>query len=106
MLPPIPLKQLLCTRAVCSAVIDRVVFESVDSGMTSTVVEVSNTGPVEVIYVGITVYYVYTYVMNRPSKKAKFEKLNQYVLSDSVYRRINALLFVLFLLIKSPSNAI
>lgn len=106
MLPPIPLKQLLCSRAICSAIIDRVVFESVDSGMTTTVVEVSHTGPVEVFYIGMAVYYAYTYLANQPSKKAKFERLNQYVLSSNVYRGINSLLFVLFLLIKSPANAI
>ena len=106
MLPPITLKQVLCSRAICSAIIDRVVFESVDSGITSTVAEVSHTGPVETIYIGIAVYYVYMYVLNQPSKRAKFDKLNQYVLSEKLYRVINTLLFGLFLLIKSPANAI
>jgi ABC-type Fe3+ transport system substrate-binding protein len=106
MLPPITLKQMLCSRAICSAVIDRVIFESVDSGMATAVAEVNNTGPVEVIYVGALAYYLYMYLMSQPTKKDKFDKLNQYVLSENGYRWINTALFILFLLIKNPLNAI
>jgi hypothetical protein len=106
MLPTISLKQLLCSRAICSAIIDRVVVESVDSGMTTTVSDVVQAGPVEAIYVGMAMYYAYTYLANQPSKKAKFEKLNQYILSENVYRTINIALFILFMIFKSPSNAI
>ena len=106
MLPPITLKQMLCSRAICSAVIDRVLFESVDSGMATTVAEVNNRGPVEVIYVSAIAYYVYLYISSQPNKKVKFEKLNQYVLSENGYRWINTTLFILFLLIKNPLNAI
>ena len=106
MLPPIPLKQLLCSRAICSAVIDRIVFESVDSGIATTVSDISDTGPVEFIYAGIAIYYVYSYFVEHKSKKTKIEKLREYVLPNSVYRAINTFVFVIFLLIKNPANAI
>ena len=45
-------------------------------------------------------------VQHQSPKHIKNTRLHQQVLSDNVYRLVNMSLFVLFLLIKNPLNAI
>lgn len=104
MLPPISIKQIIGTRAIYSVVIDRIAIETLDSNVITSMVQCM--GPAEIIYGGFAVYYAVLHLESQSTKQAKIERLNQYVLTDSTYRIINSILFVLFLLIKNPYNAI
>jgi hypothetical protein len=117
MLPPIshllqslPLQswsinQLLCSRAVCSTVVERIIVETVDSNLT-TAVDDFQMGPAEFGYIFAAIYSMYLYFQSQSPKYQKMEKLNQYVLSKSTYKMIQVALFVIFWIVKNPANAI
>jgi hypothetical protein len=104
MLPPISIKNILCVRAVSSIVMDRIVYETIEPTTITTIV--NNTSPTDILYVISTAYFIRMYIQNQSPKHIKQTRLNQQVLSDDVYRCINISLFILFLLIKYPLNAI
>jgi hypothetical protein len=104
MLPPISIKNILCVRAVSSIVMDRIVYEAVDPSTITNIV--SYTNPTDILYIISAVSFIQIYLQQQSPKHIKQTRLNQQVLSDDVYRCINISLFVLFLLIKNPLNAI
>ena len=102
--PPISIKNILGVRAVCSVVMDKVVYEVADSTTVTTLF--SYTNPTDLLYFAFALYFLQLYLSDHTPKRAKETELRQLVLSESVYRNVNVILFVLFLLIKNPLNAI
>ena len=104
MIPPISIKNVLCVRAVSSIVMDRIVYEAIEPSTITNIL--SYTNPTDILYVVSSVYFIQMYVQHQSPKHIKNTRLHQQVLSDNVYRLVNMSLFVLFLLIKNPLNAI
>lgn len=102
--PTISVKNILCIRAVCSVVMDKVVYEVADTTAMNTLF--SYTNPTDILYILFAVYFIQMYITEQTPQRAKETELRQLVLSENVYRAINSILFVLFLLIKNPLNAI
>jgi len=102
--PTLSVKNILCIRAVCSAVMDKVVYEVADTTAINTAF--SYTNPTDILYIVFSVYFIQMYITEQTPKRAKETELRQLVMPENVYRAINSILFVLFLLIKNPLNAI
>jgi hypothetical protein len=102
--PPISIKNVLGIRAVCSVVMDKVVYEVADSTTVTTLM--SYTNPTDILYFIFAAYFIQMYISDHTPRRARETELRQLVLSDNVYRSVNVILFVLFLLIKNPLNAI
>lgn len=100
----IPIKNVLCARAIGSMVMDKVVYETLDSSTMSSIF--TSPSPSDVIYIGLTCYFIKLYISEYTPIRAKETKLHQYVLTPRVYRSLNISLFILFWIIKNPLNAI
>jgi len=104
MLLPISIKNILCVRAACSVVIERVIYESID---TTSVNELSNyTNPTDILYFISSIYFIQMYLFEKSPEYEKQTRLRELVLSPEMHRSIHITLFFLFFLIKNPLNAI
>ena len=105
-IPSIPIKTIICTRAVCNIVLDRIMFESVDETILPTVYHWANCpSPTDLVYIGVAIYYLHAFLSANSPKQRKLSELDEYVLSKPVYNRIKMLLLIIFMLIKTPANS-
>ena len=107
MLPPtLSVKNILSVRAICSVVMDKVVYETLEPTTLSNVFVCPTPTLNDTVYIVLVVYFANLYLSEYTSIRAKYTQLHQYVLTPGVYRNVNAVLLVLLLLVKSPQNAI
>lgn len=93
----------MCVRAVCSVVMEKVVYETFDTPPTTIF---SDASPSDIIYVVSAIYFVRLCIFENSPKRMKETQLHQMVLTEKVYKLINAILFIMLVMMKNPLNAI
>ena len=108
MIPPLlsqmSIKNVLSIRAVCSVVMDKIVYEALDS---STITHAFTCPtPTDILYIVFAGYFIKLYLSEYSAIRTKQIELHQYVLTPGVYRTLNLCLFMIFLLVKNPENVL